>query len=124
MIDDELKNSILQSIALEGASLDENKSINLIIASRSSSLSLLHLYSGLPKLRPNLARKFQLILSQPASLSILSPLVIRCCLCGKVISYPAWYMNQRFAVNWFHYFICFDKSFNKQATASCYRRLS
>src|SRR5574338_933095 len=122
MIDETLKNEILQQIELEGSADEESRNINLIIASRSQGKTLLHLHSGLPKLKPSVIDKFSLVLSQGNQLRALSALSIRCCLCGKIISYPAWHYQERMAVNWINYFICFDRK-HSTVTANCFRRL-
>jgi len=121
-MDKELQDAILRSIQTEGASSEENKTISVIIASRTSAGQVLTQSSGLPRIKPQLVSQFNLILSQPETIKALSPLSIRCVLCRRVISYPAWYYQIRFAVKWFHYFICFDSNSPNTVTAKCYKR--
>lgn len=120
----EIKDSaseMLDSISLQGSASEENKELKVIIASRSHIFSILDTASGMPKVRSSVINKFSFILSQPALIRALSPLSIRCCLCGKVISYPSWYYSVRYAINQFHYFICFNGS-NDKPIAKCYRK--
>lgn len=115
-IDDKLKTDILTSIALEGSVTSSE--ISVIIASRSQGRALLSFASGLPKvIHPD---RFTLILSKPFLLSSLHQFHFRCCLCGEVISFPAWYLHQKFAVNSIHYFVCFNGS--QSVNARCYRK--
>ena len=117
----DFKDEILNSISLQGAASDENKELKVIISSRSHTFSILDTSSGLPKIRSSVINKFSFILSQPLTLKALSPLSIRCCLCGRVISYPSWYYSVRYAINQFHYFICFNAS-PERPIAKCYRK--
>lgn len=117
-MDEELKDEILKSISLGGGI--EQPTINPIIGNRPELV--LELRGGLPRIKRSLIDKFSLILSQPLIIRALSNLSIRCCLCGAVIRYPAWYASIRYNVNWFHYFICFDGNNSTKPTARCYRR--
>lgn len=120
-LDKDSSDEILRSIGLEGAASEENKSVNIVLGNRANLGHVINLASGLPQIRPNLRNKFDLILSQPEALQALSPLQVRCCLCNRVISYPAWHYHVKYAVNHFHYFICFTG--NNGVTAKCYRRI-
>jgi hypothetical protein len=109
------KQQILDSISKTG-SVESNNIINGNIdhiISRSS---------GLPRIQTNALRHFSLILSQPQPLRMLSALAIRCALCKRVISYPCWYYSIKYTVNFFHYFICFDKDSANKPSTSCYRK--
>jgi hypothetical protein len=118
---DELeKQQLLKSIQLEGDTT--NKNIRVLIANKIQGSALLNLSSGLPSIKSYLKTKFQLILNQPLSLSALSSLEIRCCLCSKVINYPAWYYVTRYNINEFHYFVCFNGDSSK-ANARCYKAI-
>jgi hypothetical protein len=116
------KDSIIKSINLEGASLEQNKTVHLILGSRNNLNHITGVSSGKLKIYPSVAKKFELILSTPSSLSALSPFEIRCILCKKVISYPCWYYSIRYAINHFHYFVCFDSHSPQAVNVSCYRR--
>lgn len=122
-LDDELKNEILRSISTEGAASEEEKLFNLIIASREQGIALLERSSGLAKIKSSVLHSFKFIISQPLSLKALNPFEIRCCLCGKVIAYPAWHKSVRFNVNYIQYFVCFDKNNPAWVTSSCFKRL-
>jgi len=120
---DELeKQNILKSITLEGASLSENKTRHLILGSRHNLNHIAGISSGSLKIYPSISNKFKLILSQPQSLSVLSPFEIRCVFCKRVISYPCWYYSIKYAVNHFHYFVCFDSESPNKPSTRCYRR--
>lgn len=118
------KEEILRNIALTGtASAIDTKHV---ISTHGQNINhILNLTSGRPRLQTNIIKRFDLILEQPRPLEILNPFEIRCCLCRKVISYPCWYYSIRYAVNHFHYFICFqatpDSPEDKPSTR-CYRR--
>jgi len=118
MIDEETKNEILRNIAISG---DTFTQIKPIIASSDKGLNhILNFGSGLPRFQTNI--KFALILSQPGSLTFYNPFEIRCCLCKRVISYPCWYYEVKYAVNHFHFFVCFDKNSKDKPSTKCYRR--
>src|SRR6267154_1207563 len=109
MIDEELKKQILKSISLTGSVNPDTAVINPIIAGSNNLAMIIDSSSGKPRIHSSRSKQFTLALSQPNSLAQLNPFEIRCCLCHKVISYPAWYYSIKYAVNHFHYFICFDK---------------
>lgn len=121
-MDDSIKDEILKSIELLGSALPENASKAIVIGNRNGLAAILDYSNGLPKVRFNVAKDAKLILSAPLNLKALSPFAIRCCLCNKVINYPAWYYKVSYSVNVIHYFICFDGSENSKPTAKCYRR--
>lgn len=106
---------ILKSIALTGA-VDE-ASIAVRIATKEQANQISNSAGGKLKI----TKPFKLILSQPESLKVLSSLEIRCCLCHKVISYPCWYRKHEFAVNHFHFFVCFDSSSPSTITTKCFK---
>ena len=121
-LSDDLKRQIISSISTEGAASEENKSVNVVIGNKTNLSHVMNFASGMPKIRPNIISRFRLILSQPETLSGLSPLQIRCCLCSRVISYPTWHHSIRYTVNQFHYFVCFDRDSNDKPSTRCYRR--
>jgi len=122
MLEDDIKTDILKSIALKGAI--ENPTTNPIVYKTSDNdLGLiLDRAHGLPRIKPHLVSKFKLLLSQPLSLQSLNPFEIRCALCKRVISYPTWHYSIRYAVNEFHYFVCFNPRSPLNVTANCNRR--
>jgi hypothetical protein len=114
---------ILRNIELSGTA--ETRIKPIIVTSKDNGLnSVLDLGSGSARLQRNVIKKFKLILSQPRGLptGIFNSFEIRCCLCRKVISYPAWYHSIEYAVNHFHYFVCFDSSSSDKPSCKCYRR--
>ena len=114
---DELATEILRNIALGGTA---TKTVEPIIGGNLNKV--LNLSSGSPRIQTNVANKFNLIIEQPKEISILNPFEVRCCLCRSVIRYPAWYYSIKYAVNHFHYFICFDASSPDKPSTKCYRR--
>lgn len=123
-MNEELKAQILKSLELEGSAETENaQRRNIILGSRNHLTHIINPHDGKPKIRKNIIQRFQFIIGQPKSLSALSPFEIRCCLCGKVISYPAWYYKLEFAVNVLHFFVCFNAASKTEVDASCYRRI-
>jgi len=112
-----LADEILTNIALGGTA---EKTVKPIVGGNLSHV--LSLSSGAARLQTNVVKRFQLILSQPSSIAILNPFEIRCCLCRRVISYPCWYYSVRYAVNHFHYFICWDDKSPDKPNCKCYRR--
>lgn len=114
MIDDKTAKDMLKHISLSGAL--ETPEVNNIISSNGNHV--LEFSSGLPKIRNS--KKFSLILSIPEALKSLSSFEIRCCLCRKVISYPAWYLKEEFNINHFHFFVCFSSE--KSVNSKCYRK--
>lgn len=118
MLDDETKKEMLNNIVFSGNTTEiRNKPI---IGGNISHI--LNLSSGSPRIQTNVIKRFEMILSQPQSLSILNPFEIRCCLCKKVVSYPCWYYSVKYAVNHFHYFVCFDTDSIDKPSTKCYRR--
>jgi hypothetical protein len=116
MIDTELQKQILESITKFGKAEERTIKVNTNLS------DILSFSSGSVRIQPSCIRKSKLILSQPEELSNLSNLLVRCILCKRVISYPCWYYNIKYAVNHFHYFICFDSASVKSPTAKCYRK--
>lgn len=117
-INEKDQTEILRNIALTGAADTANASINHIIANKEQFAAITSFASGIPRIR----KPFNLILSQPNELQPLSSFEVRCCSCGRIISYPAWYYVARYKVNQIHYFICFDGNNSDKPTAKCYRR--
>jgi hypothetical protein len=109
-----LRDEILESIVKYGKAEEIKLNINVD--------SILDKSSGSPRIQQTIRRKSVLILSQPLALSALSNLQIRCALCKRVISYPCWYYSVKYAVNHFHYFICFDSVSPSKPSLRCYRR--
>lgn len=119
-MNEELANEILRNIAISGS---VEAKIKPIIASKDSGLNhVLNTSSGAARIQTHVINKFTLVLSQPSNVSFLNPFEIRCCLCRKVISYPAWYYSIKYAVNHFHYFICFDKTSAAKPSTKCYKK--
>lgn len=121
-LSDETIKEMLRNIELGGASSVENQETHVVLGARNNLSIILNLSSGLPKIRNEAAKRFTLLLSQPEILKPLNPFEIRCCLCRRVISYPCWYWSKRYAVNHFHYFICFDAASPLVPTTKCYKR--
>lgn len=116
------KDDILKSISYSGtASVTE--SIKIVIAERKHLSNIIDLSNGSARLSRSTVKKFSLILSQPTLLSAFKPTEIRCSLCQRVIKYPCWYYSIKYAVNHFHYFVCFRPSDdNSKPNTICYRR--
>lgn len=124
-MDEQLKAEILKKLELEGSSSEENaERHNIILGSRNNLNHIINLGDGRAKIRKALIPKFQFIIGQPKVLAALSPFEIRCCLCKRVISYPAWYYRQEFVINHLHFFVCFDPESRTEVTARCYKRFS
>src|SRR6266545_9906 len=115
MIDKDLQDEILNLISSSGA-VDSNTHINGHLD------HVVSMSSGSPRIQTNVLNKFSVILSQPSALKTISPLGLRCALCKRVISYPAWYYSVKYAVNQFHYFICFVSSSPNKPSTECYRK--
>lgn len=116
------KDDILKSISYSGtASVTE--SIKIVIAERKHLSNIIDLSNGSARLSRSTVKKFSLILSQPTLLSAFKPTEIRCSLCQRLIKYPCWYYSIKYAVNHFHYFVCFDSSSSDKPSTKCYRRL-
>lgn len=119
----DLKDEILNSIALHGSAALETASIIPVIAGNDKNLGhILNLSSGSPRIHSSIIKRFSLILGMPKPLTAMSALSIRCALCNSVISYPCWYYTIRYAVNQFHYFVCFNPTEPGNVTAKCYKR--
>lgn len=115
-MDNELQKQILESINKSGKSETPELKINTNID------HVLSFSSGSARLQTTLLRKVVLILSKPLGLRELSSQQIRCCLCHRVISYPAWYYEVKYAVNNFHYFVCFDFDSPTKPNTKCYKK--
>lgn len=119
----EQREDILNSISLTGAVEAINALNNpIILGSRNNLNQILNLSSGLPRIRTDVAKKFELILIQPSSILGIKRHDIRCCLCKKIVFFPCWYYDIKYAVNHFHYFVCFDSNSPEKVNARCYRR--
>src|SRR5665213_858043 len=118
MIDEQMKTELLSSI---NKSIIEQSRRNIIIASAANMNQITSISSGSLKINPAAVKRFRLILEQPLS-QAFSPFEIRCCLCHRVISYPCWHYEVKYAVNHFHYFICFDKNSTDKPSTKCYRK--
>lgn len=113
----ELAEEMLRNIALAG---DTTTKVKAIIGGNLSHI--LTTSSGSPRLQTNVINRFKLILSQPSELAIFNPFEMRCALCKKVVNYPCWYYSVKYAVNHFHYFVCFDSASSDKPNCKCYRR--
>jgi hypothetical protein len=113
------KKEILKSIAHSG-NTSSGKSI--IIGSNVHLNNITDSSNGAVRLSRSVIKKFSLILSQPVSLSGFDKQEIRCALCERIIRYPCWYYEVKYAVNHFHYFICFSATRSDKPTTQCYRR--
>lgn len=119
MLTDEMRKQILDSISYGG---EASNKVNLIIGSSANLEQIAGFGSGSIKIYPTIIRKFKLVLSQPSALINHNPFEIRCTLCHKVISYPSWYYSVKYAVNHFHFFVCFDSDSPNKPSTKCYRR--
>ena len=116
-MDEKLAKSLLDAIAL-GGEIDSPQ-VNQIIA--SNPYHIIDSTSGKTKIKnPSL---FNLIIAQPQSIAALSSLEIRCCICKRVITYPAWYHFIHYAINHFHFFVCFNQANPTEPTTNCMRGL-
>lgn len=120
MIDDATAREMLKNIALSGSADSATAVIKPLINGNLNHV--LNLSSGAARLQTNVIKRFSLILSQPDALIGLNPFEIRCAFCKRVISYPAWYYRIAYAVNVFHYFVCFDEKSPNCVNVHCYRR--
>jgi len=98
------RKNLLQSIEMSGAV--EGK-VKVFINTELSNV--IDMSSGRKRLKPYKAALFRMILSQPLSLSRLSPFEIRCLNCNKVITYPAWHYELKFDGSILEYFVCFSE---------------
>lgn len=117
---------VLKNISLSGST--ESK-INPIIVTKSNDSNLNHVLdtrSAVPRIHSHLikAGKFSLILLQPKTLPtrFFNPQEIRCCVCNKAISYPAWHYVKEYTINHFHYFVCFDNESPTKPNTHCFRK--
>ena len=122
MISDELAKEMLRNIALTGAVNEENSIIKPVIAGIGNLDVIVNRSAGLPRIRDDKVKQFGLIIQQPVLLAILNSFEIRCCLCRRVISYPAWYYEIQYAVSHIHFFICFDSNSSTKPTTRCMRK--
>ena len=123
-IDEKQANEILASIEMTGG-ISSPKTIvtnPIVLGSHNNLGQILNLSSGLPKIRKDKVDKFNFILSQPLGIRSIPRHDIRCCLCQEIIYFPCWYYRIDYAVNQFHYFVCFDSASSQLVNASCYRR--
>jgi hypothetical protein len=118
-MNEDLKNEMLKSISYGGKSEIDN---SIIIGSPSNISQVVDLGSGSPRFHRSVISKFRLILSQPVGLHSFSNLEIRCTLCRRVISYPCWYLSIRYAINHFHYFVCFNSDSPNKPNTRCFKR--
>lgn len=116
-MDDKLAKDMLKAIALGGAV--ESEDVHNIIA--SNPYHIIDSTSGKTRIRQ--PKLFDLIIAQPASISALSSLEIRCCICKRVITYPAWYHFIHYAINHFHFFVCFNSNSPAQPNIECMKGL-
>lgn len=117
ILSDKEQKEILESIEKYGSVEEPVFNIN-----SNTDNDVLSRSSGMPRIQRTCERKAFLIGAKPKELGILTAPQIRCCLCHKIISYPAWYYRIAYAVTKIHYFICFDSKFPNHPTAKCYRR--
>jgi hypothetical protein len=116
VINSDLQKELLDLISKSGKTEDLAIKVNVNIH------DILTFSSGAARLHSTVIRKAVLILSQPLTLQSLSSLQIRCILCKRVISYPCWYYEVKYAVNHFHYFICFQPSADStKPSMKCYK---
>lgn len=122
-LDKDLADSILKSISLSGVADMANARVKQIVSVNGENLNhVLSLSSGSPRIQSNVIKRFKLLLSQPLRLEAMNPFEIRCCLCKKVVSYPVWYYEVKYAINHFHYFVCFSPLSKDKPSADCYRK--
>lgn len=114
------KDEILKSIAASGSAEMRSK---IIIGNESNRNSILDLSNGQVRISKTVIKKAILILGQPERLAGFAEHEIRCALCNRIISYPSWYYEVKYAVNQFHYFVCFDSDSPGKPTTKCYRKL-
>ena len=122
MIDEQTKADILRNISLGGSADAARAFVKPIIADDKNLSLLLDKSSGRARIYSHRLKHFALVLSQPVILSALNPFEIRCCFCRAVIRYPAWYYSIKYAVNHFHYFVCFDSASPEKPSTKCYRK--
>lgn len=119
MLPKELTKDLLKSIELSGVADEASASEKHLI--NSNLHNVIDISSGKIRLRKSVAEKFNLIVGRPEGLKALSPAEIRCLYCRRVISYPGWYYKIEYAVNVFHYFVCFDGQSPDKPKFNCKR---
>lgn len=115
----DLTKDLLRSIEINGVSDESEASQKHRINSHFANI--IDGSSGRIRLRPSVINKFKLIHWQPNELKALSSVEIRCLYCRRVISYPAWYLRVKYAVNVFHYFVCFSSASESKPKLNCKR---
>ncbi len=105
MIDDRLKDEILGSILMDGVSSEENKHKTNIL--NPDSEYLISRANGRAVIRKTLLSHFTLLLKQNLA---VNPLEIRCCVCGRIVTYPVWYMVEDRTYHTIHYYVCYTGS--------------
>lgn len=118
MLDEQTKADLLASV---NESIIRKAKAGIIIGSPKTIGQVAGITSGQLRIFPSLVKKFRLIIISPLSKAFAYH-EIRCCVCEKIISYPCWYYEVKYAVNHFHYFICFDASQSDRPTTRCYRK--
>jgi hypothetical protein len=114
------QNEVLKSISYAGSAEAKEKAI---IGDQSNNKNILDLSNGQARISRTCLKKSELILFQPSALAGFDRREIKCCLCHHQVSYPTWYYKLEFAINQFHYFICFDSEKPGKPTTKCYRRI-
>lgn len=114
------RTSVLKSIAIAG---ETEAKITAIIGSRNNLTAILDMSNGSPRLTRTVIKRAVLILYQPSALAGFDRREIRCALCNSQITYPTWHYEVKYAVNQFHYFICFNADTSDKPSTKCYRRV-
>lgn len=120
-LDDKLQGDILSNISLMG-SAEQSEAVVIPFAAELNPGHILDITNGTPKIKASLVKKFKLILSRPIQLTELHNTQVRCTLCKRVIGYPCWYHSVKYAVNVFHFFVCFDSTSSTKPSVKCYRK--
>lgn len=115
-MDNSLKDALLKSIELSGATAPEKAEV--IIHINKEIDKILDRSSGLSRIRPALLSQFQLALEKPLTLSAISNLSIHCFHCGRIISYPAWILVRNYTKSQLYYFLCCNSEVGR-ATLHC-----
>ncbi len=121
-LDDDFKAELLNNIFSTGKTEVVKPEKTVYIANQERAKHLLNYSAGLPRFHSHNIKKFNLVINQIEELKHLNPFAIRCCLCGEVISYPAWHAVNKYAVNEIHYFVCLDRFDSKRVNAKCFKR--
>ena len=108
------KEELLNSL---NESLKESSKKNVIIGGKDNLDMITTMASGSLRINRTLIKKFKLILSNP--LNHFERSEIHCCLCDRVINYPCYYWSIKYAVNQFHFFVCFGNNSSKEVSVSC-----